>query len=133
MNTLIRGLIVSALFAGVGILVYAQDVAAERTKGKVLLLKNGHAMEGEIEKVGTQMRIRRGMSEVWIAADKSARLCENWDDAFAYVSTLVKQDDANDLVKLARWCHLHQLNDKALDQARLALELQPTNSDVKRW
>ena len=74
-------------------------------------------MEGDIEKVGMQMCIRRGMSEVWIAGDKTARLCADWDDAFAYVRSLVKLDDANDVVKLARWCHLHQLNAKALEQA----------------
>jgi hypothetical protein len=132
MNTFIRSLIVSAFFAGVGNLALAQDAAIEPTKGKVLLLKNGHAMEGDIEKVGTQMCIRRGRSQVWIAGDKSARLCADWNDAFAYVRSLVKQDDANDMVKLARWCHLHDLDDKALEQARIALTLQPMNADAKQ-
>jgi hypothetical protein len=47
------------------------------------------------------------------------------------VRSLVNREDAGDLVKLARWCHLHQLHDKALEQARRALALQPGNSDVK--
>jgi hypothetical protein len=132
MKNLIRSLMVSAIIAGVGYVAMAQDAGAERTKGTVLLLKNGHAMEGDIEKVGMQMCIRRGTSEVWIAGDKSARLCADWEDAFAYVRSLVKQDDANDMVKLARWCHLHDLDDKALAQARIALALQPANADAKQ-
>jgi hypothetical protein len=132
MKTLIRSLIVLAAFASVGSLSHAQDAEAERTKGKVLLLKNGHAMEGDIEKVGSQLCIRRGASEVWIASDRMARLCADWDDAFQYARSRVKSDDADGMVKLARWCHLHQLNDKALDQARLALQLEPKNSDAKQ-
>jgi hypothetical protein len=123
---------VLALFAGVGLSLHAQDAKKDRSKGRVLLLKNGHAMEGDIEKFGSQMCVRRGSSEVWIAAERTARLCENWDDAFTYVRSLVKLDDPNDVVKLARWCHLHRLTDQALDQARLALELQPKHSEAKQ-
>ena len=68
--------------------------------GKVLLLRNGQVLEGEIDKVGMQMRIRRGMSEVWIAADLSARLCADWDDAYLFMRTLIKEDNAHDQVRL---------------------------------
>jgi len=132
MKTTIRSLFVLAILVGVGMSLYAQDAEKERTKGTVLLLKNGHAMEGDIEKVGSQLCIRRGASEVWIAAERTARLCADWDDAFSYVRSMIKTDDANDVIKLARWCHLHRLTDKALEQARLALDLQPMNSDAKQ-
>ena len=130
MKTLLRLLIVPVAFVGVGFFLYAQD--PERTKGKVLLLKTGHIMEGEIERVGTHLCVRRGRSEVWIAADKAIRLCADWDDAFAYAQTQVKADDANDRVRLARWCHTHRLTEKALEQARIAVQLQPTHADAKQ-
>ena len=82
MKTYLPFLIVPAAIVGVAIFVQAQDADKERTTGKVLLLKTGHAMEGDIDKVGTQLRIRRGKSEVWIAADSAVRLCADWDDAF---------------------------------------------------
>src|SRR5713226_1715973 len=132
MKTYFRFLIVPAVFAGVGFFLHAQDGDQARIKGKILLLKTGHAMEGDIEKVGTQWCIRRGRSEVWIAEDKAIRLCADWDDAYAYAQTQIKLDDANDRVKLARWCHIHRLTEKALEQARAALELQPQNADAKQ-
>lgn len=121
----------AALVAGAGFLLRAQEFGSDRPKGKVLLLKNGHAMEGDIERLGTQFCIRHGTSEVWLNADKTVRLCTDWNDAYNYVQTLIKPDDANDRVKLARWCHLHKLTDKALEQARKALELQPGNAEAK--
>jgi hypothetical protein len=132
MKTYLRFLIAPAVFVGVGFFLHAQDGDKGQVKGKVLLLKTGHAMEGDIEKVGTQLCIRRGKSEVWIGEDKAIRLCADWDDAYAYAQTQIKLDDANDRVKLARWCHMHRLTERALDQARAALELQPQNADAKQ-
>ena len=47
-------------------------------------------------------------------------------------SRLIKPDVANDRVKLARWCHMHKLTAEALEQARIALELQPEHTDAKQ-
>jgi hypothetical protein len=132
MKTLSPGLFVAVLALGAAVVLHAQDAGKERGRGKVLLLKNGHAMEGEVEHIGQQYCIRRGPSEIWIASDKAARLCADWDDAFRHVQSLIKPDDANDRVKLARWCHLNRMNERALEQARKALELQPTHADAKQ-
>ncbi|MBI3821872.1 MAG: hypothetical protein HY289_04225 [Planctomycetes bacterium] len=128
-----RFAIVPAVLAGIGLLVCAQDAPKERTKGTVLLLKTGHAMEGDIERTGMQFCIRRGPSEVWIAEDRAIRLCADWADAFAFALTKINTNDADDRIRLARWCHLHHLNDRALEQARCALELQPTNAEAKQF
>ena len=74
--------------------------------------------------------MRRGKSEVWIADELAIRLCTDWDDAFAFAQTKIDPNNANDRVKLPRWCQLHRLNDRALEQARLALQLQSSNSDA---
>ncbi|MSQ93179.1 MAG: hypothetical protein EXR98_01335 [Gemmataceae bacterium] len=128
-----RYLVVPAiLVVGLGYGLRAQDAGKERERGKVLLLKTGHAMEGDIEKLGLEFCVRRGKSEVRIAVEKAVRLCADWDDAYAYAQTLIKPDDANDHVKLARWCHLHRLTNQALAEARRALQLQPDNGDAKQ-
>jgi hypothetical protein len=132
MKTYARFFIVPVVFVGLGFFLHAQDGDKGRGKGKILLLKTGHAMEGDIEKVGTQFCVRRGKSEIWIAEDRAIQLCADWDDAYAYAQTQIKRDDANDRVKLARWCHMHRLTERALEQARAALELQPHNSDAKQ-
>src|ERR1700722_12003774 len=120
MNTFCRFVLAPALLSGVGLFLLAQDTVQERTTGKVLLLKNGNVMEGDIEKVGAQVCIRRGSSEVWIDLDKTARLCADWEDAYAHMQSLLKLDSATDRVKLARWCLLYRMNDKALRQANQA-------------
>lgn len=133
MHTFMRFSIVPAILAGAGLFLYAQDAPTPLpAKGKVLLLRTGSAMEGDIERVGTQYCIRRGASEVWIAEDRAFRLCTDWEDAYRFALTQINTKDAGDRVRLARWCHLYRLTDRALEQARFALELQPTNSDARQ-
>ncbi len=121
-----------ALVVGVGCFLCAQEPGGERKTGKILVLKTGHVMEGEIEQVGSQVCVRRGSSEVWIAANKTMRLSPDWVDAYAFMQTLIKEDVASDRLKLARWCHTNKLTAEALEQARIALSLQPENPDAKQ-
>jgi len=133
MKTLLRWLILPALVVGFGFLLRAQEPGEVRKSGKILLLKTGLAMEGDkIEHIGSQMCIRRGVSEVWIADDKAVRLCPDWTDAYVFMQSHIKVDNANDRVKLARWCHVHRLNTEALAEAKLALELEPGHADAKQ-
>ena len=132
MRTLLPWLLVPALAVGLGYVLRAQETGEPRKTGKVLLLKTGLAMEGDIEQVGLQMCVRRGPSEVWIAADKTMRLCPDWVDAYAFMQTFIKADNPNDRVKLARWCHLHRLTAEALEQAKIALDLNPEHGDAKQ-
>jgi hypothetical protein len=131
MKTLWCALIVPALVAGLGYCLYAQD-ADKREAGKVLLLKNGHVMEGDIEKIGAQVRVRKGASEIWLAADTAARICADWEDAFLFMQTLIKPESAGDRVRLARWCNMHNMNERALEQARIALVLDPNHAGAKQ-
>jgi hypothetical protein len=132
MKTLMRCLILPALAVGFACSVRAQEPEEPGKTGKLLLLKSGHVMEGDIKQVGKQMCVRRGDSEVWIAADKTMRLSPDWLDAYAFMQTLIRPDNANDRVKLARWCHQNHLNTEALSQARFALDIQPNHGDAKQ-
>jgi hypothetical protein len=89
-------------------------------------------MEGDIERVKEQYCVRRGKSEVWIAADKAVRLCADWDDAYAFAQSLLKSDTATNRMHLARWCHMHRMVDRALEQAQRALDMEPNNVEAKQ-
>jgi hypothetical protein len=136
MKTLLPFLIVPAVLVGVGLSMQAQEAAKDadkgRTVGTVLLLRSGHAMEGDIVKDGDQYRIRRGKSEVCLAVDSAVRLCADWDEAVAFALTTIKTDSADDRVKLARWCHRHGLTLRALEQVQIALEMQPKHAEAKQ-
>ena len=103
----------------------------ERTAGKVLLLKNGNAIDGDITKVGTRMCVRRGKSEIWIDCDNTARLCNDWDDAYAYLQTRLKLNSADERLRFARWCQTQHLPDKALEQGRFAVQIDPDHREAK--
>src|SRR5438093_982170 len=51
-----------------------------RTTGKVLILDNERAIEGDIALQGEQYCVRRGMGEITFPAAKALRLCADWDE-----------------------------------------------------
>ncbi|HZZ77802.1 MAG TPA: hypothetical protein VFE62_04750 [Gemmataceae bacterium] len=131
MNRILPCLLAPALVAGLGYCLFAQDVDG-RSSGKILLLKNGSVMEGDIDKVGTQIRIRRGTSEIFLGADSAVRICTDWDDAYVFMQTLIKPNSAGGHVALARWCNMHHMDDRALEQAKIALALQPDHTGARQ-
>ncbi len=126
----VRRLIVAlgTLAAGLGILA-AQEPA--RVAGHVLLLQSDRGLEGDIEKIGEQFRIRRGTSEVWLSPDKVARLCADWEDAYAFMKTRANLGDPDERLRLARWCQLNNLKEQALIEAKVALEMRPGHADSR--
>lgn len=131
MNTFIRfGWLAPVLALGFGLRAMAQDAPA--TTGKVLILANDRVIEGEIDRVGDQFRIRRGMGEALITADRAKRLCADWADALAYLRSQANLGDPDERLRLARWCHQHGLKDDALAETRSALEMRPTHPETKQ-
>ncbi len=110
----------------------ATDPAAPRLKGKVLLLDNDRALEGDIERQGEQYCIRRGTGELWVPAAKGQCLCASWEEAFAKLMARTNSSDADERLRLARWCHAHGLRGKALEQVKAALAISPGSVEAKK-
>jgi hypothetical protein len=132
MKTLLRWLILPTLVVGIAATLRAQETGETRKTGKVLLLKSGQVMEGEIEQVGNEMCIRRGSSELRIATDRTVRLCPDWIDAYAFMLAHIRDTNADDHLKLARWCHANRMADQAIHHTKAALELQPNHGEAKQ-
>jgi hypothetical protein len=124
-----RLLCVAASFAVLGWYLPAQEAPA---RGRVLLLRTERALEGDIEKVGSQFRIRRGNSETHVPAEQALRLYAGWDEVVAHMRARANLDDPDEHLRLARWCHMHHLERLALEEARLVLELRPDQPEAKR-
>ncbi len=107
----------------------AQRPAPEVTRGKVLLLDNDRILEGDIEKVNGQFRIRRSIGELWIPADRSKRLCKDVDDAFEIMKKQANLKDPDERVRLARWCQMNGLKTHALNEAKIALDMRPEHAE----
>lgn len=111
--------------------VTAQESASARPTGHVLLLQSERGLEGDIERFDDQYRIRRGTSEVWLPADKVARLCADWNDAYAFMKTRANLGDPDERLRLARWCQRHHLRAQALTEAKAALAMRPGHEPTR--
>ncbi len=125
-------LALSALCVGMVASLHAQDAAPSASKGKVLLLRNERVIEGDIEKVGVQYRVRRGAAETWINSDQVVQLCSDWTDLYEMKKKRANLADPDERLKLARWCISNQLRPLALVEAQAALEMRPGHTETKQ-
>jgi hypothetical protein len=103
-----------------------------RTTGKVLVLDNERTLEGDIERVGDQYRVRRSVGETWVPGDKVKRLCASLEEAYAYLRTRANLEDADEHLRLAHWCQLNGLRDQALAEVQEAVALRPNHVPSQR-
>src|SRR5438477_9124387 len=64
--------------------------------GKVLILDNERAIEGDIARSGEQYCVRRGMGEITFPASKALRLCPDWDEALAFMRSRANLQDPDE-------------------------------------
>jgi hypothetical protein len=100
--------------------------------GHVLILENGRTLEGDIEREGSQYRVRRSIGETWVPGDKVMRLCASLDEAYDYLRRQANLRDPDERMRLARWCEQHDLHDQALVEVAAAVELRPHNAEYRR-
>jgi hypothetical protein len=131
MNTTIRRLLcVLALACGTA-LSPAQDRSAGPA-GTVLVLVGERTLEGTIDKVGNDYRVRRPHGELTIPANQVLRLCADLDEAFAYVRSRANLNDPDERLRLADWCHVRNLNAQALAEVAAAAALRPGHGPTQR-
>ncbi|MBM4070102.1 MAG: hypothetical protein FJ271_14285 [Planctomycetes bacterium] len=102
--------------------------ASPQTTGKVLVLDNGRTLDGDIERHGQQYRIRRGMGEVWIPVSPEMKLCCDWQEAYELMASRANLLDPDERLRLARWCHLHDMRAQALAEATAASKMRPDHA-----
>ena len=130
MKPTLRSLSLLLLFAAAPPLPGAAPEAP--TAGKFLVLRNGHTLEGDIERVGEQYRVRRDGGETWIAAQLVVRLFRDTEDAYQFLRARTNLDDAADRLRLAKWCLDFRLRERALEEATAADRLRPKDAETQR-
>lgn len=104
----------------------------EPASGKVLVLDNDRTLEGDIDKLGDQYRVRRSVGITWVPVERAARLCKDKVEALAFLRKRANLQDPDERLRLARWCHLQGLSSEALVEARVAVELKPDHAESQR-
>jgi hypothetical protein len=122
-----------ALAAPFALPVRAADSVPPRTTGRVLLLDSERVIEGQIEREGDQYRVRRSVGETRVPADGVLQLCGTMEEAYDFLRARANLRDPDERTRLARWCHLHNLPEQALAEARAAADLCPKNPEYSRW
>src|SRR5439155_11011691 len=102
------------------------------TTGHVLILENGRTLEGDIQREGSQYRVRRSVGETWVSADRVVRLCASLDEAYQHLKKQANLRDPDERMRLAQWCQQHDLYDLALVEITAAVELRPHNAEYRR-
>jgi hypothetical protein len=105
---------------------------AEPTTGKVLILDNERTVEGDVERVGTQYRVRRALGEVWFPGERVLRLCPNAVAAYEYLQRRANLNDGDERLRLAEWCRDHGLREQALAEVKAAVQLRPQHGPSRR-
>jgi hypothetical protein len=133
MSTAIRPLLILALLHLPAGLAHAQAPSSAPltppTRGKVLLLDNDRILEGDIEKVDGQYRVRRTVGEVWVPADRCKRLCKDLDETYEVMKRQINLKDADERLRLSRWCQMNGLKEHALHEAKIALDMRPEHPE----
>lgn len=100
--------------------------------GTVLLLVNNRTLEGDIEQVGDQYRVRHNFGMTWVPGDGVLRLCKDKEDALAFLRRRANLRDPDERLRLARWCHLRGLREQAIAEVKAAVELRPEHEESRR-
>jgi hypothetical protein len=102
------------------------------TRGKVLILENEQPLAGDIERIGDSYRVRRLIGETTVPADRVLRLCADMDEAFGFVRGRANLSDPDERLRLAEWCRLNGLHERAVAEVKAAVNLRPDHVPTRR-
>src|ERR1700736_2292299 len=108
----------------------AGETLPAATSGRVLVLDNERTLEGDVERIGEQYRVRRALGELWVQRENVLRLCKDYPEAYSYLRSRANLRDPDEHLRLARWCQLHALREEALKEVTEAADLRPQHADT---
>jgi hypothetical protein len=102
------------------------------SSGRVLVLDNERVLEGEVTRDGELYRIRRDSSELTVPANKALAVCGSVEEAYKFLSSRANLRDADEHLRLARWCLMHELRDQAIVEAATAVQMRPSHPESRQ-
>ena len=102
------------------------------TRGKVLILDNEQPLAGDIERVGDAYRVRRLIGETTVPIDRALRLCTTWMRHSDFVRGRANLSDPDEHLRLAEWCRLNGLHERAVAEVKAAVSLRPDHVPSRR-
>jgi hypothetical protein len=135
MKTILSLALIGAVVLGPAAWSPAEEPAAgepgANPTGKVLILDNERTLEGDIERIGDQYRIRRATGDSWWPGNRVLRLCASTEEAYRFLRGRANLNDPDEHLRLASWCRDHGLREQALNEVKAAVELRPQHPESK--
>ncbi len=102
-----------------------------RTSGHVLIFQNETTIEGDIELLGGQYRVRRAAGgERNVLPEEVLKLCKDREEAFTFLRQRANLRDPDERLRLARWCHKNGLKKQELEEVAAAVALRPEDKET---
>jgi hypothetical protein len=101
---------------------------------RVVVLDNENLIEGEVTQNADGYQVRRSAGgDLTVPAKRVLAVVANRNEAFAVVAERANRRDADERLRLARWCATNGLNDEALAEARTAARMRPGFAAAERY
>jgi hypothetical protein len=101
---------------------------------RIVVLDNENLLEGEVVRVGDGYEIRQpNGSAVTIPAKRVVAVVADRKGAFAVVAGRANRGDADERLRLSRWCAASELPAEALSEARTAARMRPGFAAAERY
>lgn len=103
-----------------------------RPPHRVLVLANEATLVGQVEQEPTGYVVTNETGETRVPTRSVLRVCERMEDAYAFLKSRANLRDADERIRLARWCWSHDLLDQARAEADAATRLNPRSTEGQR-
>jgi hypothetical protein len=95
----------------------------------MLLLRNGHTLEGQITRAGDYYIVTLGESgEIRMRASEVEALCASLDEAYEFKARHLSGRGPTPHLDLAEWCLRNDLHARCAEQLIAAMRIDPTNA-----
>jgi len=118
----------AAMLAGPAAAVSAQQpgLGTEPREG-VLLLRNGHVLEGKITRVGDRYHLVVDGGAIQVRTSEVEFCCRDLEEGFLDKKARIQPGSVHDRLELAQWCQRHGLLGHAAEQLAEAMGLDPAH------
>jgi hypothetical protein len=108
----------------------ADSLALSPCQG-VLLLNNGHVIEGTITAAGDRYDVVRQDVEIRVKRSEVSAVCQNLLECYHHKRTLIEADRVLDHLELMDWCLQHKLLEPAETELACARALDPQHPRIR--
>ncbi|MBI2823730.1 MAG: hypothetical protein HYX69_03445 [Planctomycetia bacterium] len=106
------------------------DDRPQPPEARVLLLRNGQVLSGQVTRVGNMYYVTLASGEIRLSADAVELVCRDLEEGYERKRTSIDPDKLTDHLDLALWCIRQELFDDAASEIAAAATIDPRHPRV---